>query len=713
MSIKNKKGGDLRISASAIETFNDCKRKWWYGYVERIRGPKSPAAERGDKIHDLAERYLKGEVDEEELEGEDAKWFRYLEPGLPFAPSPEEVAEGAWGVEDWVEEPCGPLNFVGKVDFYTKPLGARLDPPVIGDWKTTSNKRWRWSKTPSQLWAFLQPRVYAYALHKDDPPKSVDFQHVNLQSQGVPDAMEVWAEDVPWQEILDTWEEVTKVAEQMAAIATNNEEPTDVNPNTKACKKYGGCEYADMCPASPRNRVTPNIQQVEIEPMPINEDLAAKRAALRAKLGLAPAAAQPTITPEPKADPIVEPPASPSPKEQVEKVLAAMNAVPAAVFAQLAGQEMHAIASELGLTLDPNNNTYRKGAPEPKADPVQVFDQWGLPVREWEATNGGKLPSNAKVVAGLLVPADFDGTTAEAIERWGTPSQKAASEVLEANDPTDEPPPAIAPTTNDYDLDTKKAARIVLRALQDSGSIDKGDARDLVVAETSWKRISSKRWDEVVEAIAVTYDVLITQDGDTFALEGAPTEPVPEPHPTVGVADFAKGAAEPDLSINNGPYAPETPAFSETRHAAALQDAEAAGYERGYKAGEFAGYEAGRSDGIGKDPQPTGSPVGGCYHPVTVYINCRPTWGEITDFAVWISEAEELVAQEEGVAYYGLVPYAQGPKLVAAKVRNLVSKEGKDGVPDGLVIDSFHPCAPDCIAILSAVEGVQIVRALR
>jgi hypothetical protein len=77
------------------------------------------------------------------------------------------------------------------------------------------------------------------------------------------------------------------------------------------------------------------------------------------------------------------------------------------------------------------------------------------------------------------------------------------------------------------------------------------------------------------------------------------------------------------------------------------------------------------------------------------------------------AEAEDLVAREEGVAYYGLVPYAQGPKMVAAKVRNLIQRQGLDGLPEALVVDSFHPVAPDAIAILSATPGVTIVKAFR
>jgi hypothetical protein len=679
--IKNKKGTELTISASGIDTFTDCKRKWWYGYVERIRGPKSPAAERGDKIHDLAERILKGEADPATLEGEDATWFRFLEPGLQYAPSPEEVASGTWGVEDWVKEPAGPLTFVGKVDFYTKPLGGHTLPPIVGDWKTTSNKQWRWSKTPAQLAAHIQPHVYAYALHKDDPPATVRFQHVNLQSVGKPDAMEVWAPSVPWQDILDTWDEVVRTSEQMASLATSNDDALDITPNTKACKKYGGCPHAEYCPASPANRVTPNIPQVELPTMPINEELAAKQAAIRAKLGLSKASA-PAISPAPKPEP---PPAPPAPEvdpvaraiENVTKVLASMGSVPANVLTGLTHPHTSEVVEALGLVK--TGDAWSVKAPT-------VF---GTPVKDVDT-----VPSDAKAVAGILVPKDFGGTVAEAIAQWGTPEQQAASAVLEEVDPTAglptvtevlaDPTPVYL-NQQSHDLDTRKAARSILTVINTEGSIDKGDTLDLIRAETSWKRTSKARLQDVADCASEMAGRRVVVDNGAFSW--AETTPAPTP---AEVIERQVEEAKVEAPVEPAP-APvvEAPVSIEAQLVEVEPPAPAPVVE----------------------PEP--APVVEAPRSVVVYVNCRPIHGEVEDFAAWIAEAEDLVAREEGVAYYGLVPYAQGPKLVAAKLRNLIQRQGLAGLPEHLVVDSFHPVAPDAIAILSATPGVTIVKAFR
>jgi hypothetical protein len=663
--MKNKKGSDLNISASAIETFRDCQRKWYFGYVERIRGPKSPAAERGDKIHDLAERYLKGEVDPEALEGEDAKWFRYLMPGLEYAPTPGQVAADGWGVEDWVKEPCGPLNFVGKVDFYNVSLD---DGPVICDWKTTGNAQWRWSKTPEQLAGFLQPHVYAYSLLKDNPPDTVSFQHVNLQSRGRPDAMQVWANEVPWEHIEQTWETVKDISHQMATIAKANETAETVNPNTKACKKFGGCEHADICSASPRNRATPHIPNYTpgVTMATNSNETQDKMAALRARLGIG--KAKPAITPEPTPAPEPAPaPAKRSAKEQVLEVLQKADFVPAPVMEWIAGDESEQVAKEIGLTLQDNKWV--------KAAKPEEFSDWGMPVRQYNKENGtASIPNNARVVAGLLVPVSFDGTTQEAVEMWGTDSQKHVAEVLEEHDPTPAPAPSAA--KDKYDLDTRKAARLILEALRDKDSVDKGEASDIVRNNTSWKRISKGRWQDVADCATEIATIKVYFDEESGALGWRPTPIEETPAPVE-----------------------ETPApVEETPEIVAGELIEGATI---YRDGFDAGYAEGRKEGAA---------ISGESAQRTIYVNCVPLREDYCDFAEWVREAEGLVAAEQGVPYYGLVPYAQGTKMVAAKMQHAIDN---GHLPPSMYVDSYHPCAAEFIAIVSALPGIRVIKALR
>jgi hypothetical protein len=256
------------------------------------------------------------------------------------------VVDKGWGVEDWLEMPCGPLPFVGKVDFYNKDLC------VIGDWKTTGFKDFRYSKTPTALASHGQPLAYAYALFNDEPPASLSFQHINLLTKGRPDAMEVWAYEVPWSAVAANWETVKTTAVQMAAVAVNHQSADTVTPNQGACKKFGGCPHAEYCLASPKNRnLTTNLSKGE-PTMGNNPGTNERLAALRATLGVS------TDTPSPP------PPTPPKKKteegdlasavEKAGQVLNALGSVPEDVLkkiAQNAGVMAFQVMQELGLKL--------------------------------------------------------------------------------------------------------------------------------------------------------------------------------------------------------------------------------------------------------------------------------------------------------------------------------------------------------------------------
>ena len=300
MDFLNAKGKPLRLSASAAETWLDCQRKWAYAYYWRVPRKSSPAAEIGNHVHDVLETYMKTG---EKPEDENNRYWRIAEPGVQFLPEVGSTGvTGNWKVEEWVECQCGPLPFVGKVDFYNL---EDFDNIQIDDHKTTGDSSWRWAKSPRQLAELLQPHAYAWSLvqvHGLTPPESVDFRHIYYATKGEPKAMEVRARNVPWENIEKTWGELKEIAWQMAYTTIALEEPEDVDATTTSCKKFGGCPYAEMCSASPINRdnIKPKTLNVERD-----TEMSDRLAALRAQLGInkstpKPVEKEPTPLPEVK-----------------------------------------------------------------------------------------------------------------------------------------------------------------------------------------------------------------------------------------------------------------------------------------------------------------------------------------------------------------------------------------------------------------------------
>ena len=98
------------MGASALANCRDCRRKWFYQYVERVEVPKSKSLIDGIAVHDILEQYLR---DGDELPA--GRHGAIAKAGVGFLP-----AVGSVGVEAWVGKVlrCGPLAFKGKVDMF-------------------------------------------------------------------------------------------------------------------------------------------------------------------------------------------------------------------------------------------------------------------------------------------------------------------------------------------------------------------------------------------------------------------------------------------------------------------------------------------------------------------------------------------------------------------------------------------------------------------
>jgi hypothetical protein len=398
MDILNAKGNPLRLSASAVETFKDCKRKWAYAYILRMEQPRSPAAEIGNKVHDVLENYLKtGEKPEEE----NNRYWRIAEPGLQFLPEVESTGvTGSWCVEEWVKCQCGPLPFVGKVDLYNL---EDFDNIQIDDHKTTGDGSWRWAKSPKQLAEHVQPNAYAWALvkmHNLPIPEYVDFRHIYYCTKGTPNSMEVRAKNVPWSQIEETWRKLELISEQMAVLATTKDTPEEIEATVTSCKKYGGCPYAEVCEASPLNRNKIEIEDVQIKGDPVmNERIKALREQL-----LNSQAAPPVVTRS--APPVIKDPQGDVAglADKLVKALEGGNTIPIAAaeaMAKSAGVYLYE-AMEIASLMNVNSFLVPKELSMTEADEAtavarkvlnqtnetsQVLTQW----HEYLLNNGNKM----------------------------------------------------------------------------------------------------------------------------------------------------------------------------------------------------------------------------------------------------------------------------------------------------------------------------------
>jgi hypothetical protein len=228
----------VRWSASQVDTFQGCNRKWWFNKIMGLEIPQHPSAAIGSAVHAELEGYLTGEHGIDKL-GPIAL------TALPFAPRPETVYVER-SIEDLKLEAHG-LPALGYIDV----LNLKDDPPEVLDWKTTGSLQW--AKTADDLLRNVQMTVYAKATHAmfDSlglaPPDAVRVTHVVMLTKAPHEARRTTAL-MDRATLAKNWAYVEKTVGEMkdaALLAT----PDKVTPTKSMCSAFGGCPFRSRCQA--------------------------------------------------------------------------------------------------------------------------------------------------------------------------------------------------------------------------------------------------------------------------------------------------------------------------------------------------------------------------------------------------------------------------------------------------------------------------------
>ena len=271
-----------RVSVSQVKTFRACEVKWAFDKVERIpRGPPSKGQAVGSEGHNQTEHFLKFGDD---VRGPIARaGAEMLEPYLPWAPfnvakrsgfklrglfglSPEKAAAaeaeyfrylesiGAGNVESALEGPTlftpKGVEFVGFVDFAVR---IAHDYAVVVDHKFKKSID-KYATTVEELSTDEQAILYPFwALQHWKGVRVVRFEHHQYQTQGRLHGSPVGINQTK-DEIDDKFAALCNDIDTKLAPLAALDRARDATPNTASCGKYGGCEYAKICPYSPHNR---------------------------------------------------------------------------------------------------------------------------------------------------------------------------------------------------------------------------------------------------------------------------------------------------------------------------------------------------------------------------------------------------------------------------------------------------------------------------
>jgi RecB family exonuclease len=228
------------LSASQIETFRTCPRKWAWDRIDGVAQPKNESLELGTAVHNELEQYLKHgtPINKETRAGQIAM------AAIPHLPIPKTAG---MSIEQWFAVDYKGFRFRGKKDVEF----IRSTPPKVMDHKTT--KALVWAKTPDSLQTDVQAALYAADLMSKSGSSIVDLQWTYLTTSGTPQCEPVLA-TITEDQVVEVMDSVHETALNLRFVGENFTTALDVPHNASSCEAYGGCPYKEHCNLSPEEK---------------------------------------------------------------------------------------------------------------------------------------------------------------------------------------------------------------------------------------------------------------------------------------------------------------------------------------------------------------------------------------------------------------------------------------------------------------------------
>lgn len=223
------------ISASQIDTYQACPRKWAWKYLDHIHAPTHPKAELGTKCHTMLEQYYQGHFPSRlaTVEIDDMVYSpgRILCAALKHLPLPKPDVESEQKFELTVQD----VPFVGYIDV------AHED--TVYDLKTTSSLKYIADKN---LRTDVQAVLYAHARHTQTGHNPIHLRWVYTATSAPPHAA-VLEYSSTTTDRAPHLQSIVETARELMGHYKHKRRALDLAPAKSHCSAFGGCGYKQHC----------------------------------------------------------------------------------------------------------------------------------------------------------------------------------------------------------------------------------------------------------------------------------------------------------------------------------------------------------------------------------------------------------------------------------------------------------------------------------
>jgi hypothetical protein len=244
--------GSLFVSASEIELWDLCQRKWAFAYLEGKRPPPNESAALGTRVHAILEKWLRDGTapDTWTPEGEIAASGLHL---LPPPRTPTLVTEEQFSFTSrraW---------FTGYKDFRYRDATGLLH---VGDHKTTKSATWM--KTTDEILCHPQALIYAvdeFFKNPNDDRLALDWIYYKTTgSRKAEPRFQIVTKQTVAEMFFEHVDPVAGVITRMHD-APPGTSALEFQPDFRACDAFGGCAFLSICNPTPTQRVQATMTQ--------------------------------------------------------------------------------------------------------------------------------------------------------------------------------------------------------------------------------------------------------------------------------------------------------------------------------------------------------------------------------------------------------------------------------------------------------------------
>jgi hypothetical protein len=226
------------LSATQIDTWDLCQRKWGWSYIDGIKGSNA-FAQRGIAIDEILNAWLEKGTP---IDGA-SEYGKMIIPGLKYLPvpgTPQMFVQREFHLRTDV------ATYFGKKD--VEFIHPETKVPVVLDNKTTTD--FRWAKTEEDLKSNTQAVLYAAEALDHFKVEQIELNWVYYRTRGAPASHRVTLR-VFREEVVQQMDRIDNIAKDIINAYKTVTAATDLPVSPQSCEAFGGCIYKENCNLSP------------------------------------------------------------------------------------------------------------------------------------------------------------------------------------------------------------------------------------------------------------------------------------------------------------------------------------------------------------------------------------------------------------------------------------------------------------------------------